>query len=187
MILGEKQMLRKSIRAHLSAMSREQRAGASAELRAHLQGWERFTSAEDVFGFFSLKDEPEWLDEAYFQEKRLWFPRIEGTELHFRPVRTVAELTLGTLGIHEPEGGEPHCRADLILVPGVAFDSEGGRLGRGRGFYDQFLAQAEGFRVGVCFSEQVVASIPMEAHDHRMDALLTPGGIIYCKPPSIPR
>jgi len=187
MILGEKQMLRKSIRARLSHMLPETRAAASAALRTHLQEWERFAEAKDIFGFFPLKDEPEWLAEDFFLNKRLWFPRIEGSNLHFHAVDKIEELSLGTLGIHEPSAKEARCQADIILVPGVAFDAQGGRLGRGRGFYDTFLPSATGFRLGVCFSEQVVPAIPMEPHDCRMDALLTPEGIISCRQPGIPR
>jgi len=178
MILKEKQMLRKSMRALLRTMTPADRVRSSSTLRSHLAGWGQFASAQDIFGFFPLPDEPEWLSEDFFQLKRLWFPRIEGSDLHFRAVTETSELSLGTLGIHEPAAGEPRCHADLILVPGLAFDPQGGRLGRGRGFYDTFLAKSEGFRVGVCFSEQLVASIPMEEHDCRMDAILTPEGII---------
>ena len=71
-------------------------------------------------------------------------------------------------------------RFDLILVPGLAFDKSGARLGRGRGFYDRFLAGITGFRVGVCFDWQLVESVPVEAHDIRMDAVVTPSQIIVC-------
>ena len=65
-------------------------------------------------------------------------------------------------------------RVELILVPGVAFDLQGSRLGRGNGYYDQLLAIVWGKRCGVAFDEQLVPEIPVEAHDARMDCLLTP-------------
>ena len=68
----------------------------------------------------------------------------------------------------------------MILVPGLAFDLRGGRLGRGRGYYDRFLAGATGLRVGVCFEDQIVADVPLEPHDLRMDFVVTPSSICRC-------
>ncbi|MEC8238342.1 MAG: 5-formyltetrahydrofolate cyclo-ligase, partial [SAR324 cluster bacterium] len=65
---------------------------------------------------------------------------------------------------------------DLVLVPGIAFDLSGGRLGYGRGYYDRFLKKTEGFRVGVCYESQIVDQVPMEAHDIHMQALISQKG-----------
>jgi 5-formyltetrahydrofolate cyclo-ligase len=62
----------------------------------------------------------------------------------------------------------------LVLVPGVAFDSHGRRLGRGKGFYDQLLAFVRGTKCGVAFDEQIVPEIPIEPHDVRLNCILTP-------------
>jgi 5-formyltetrahydrofolate cyclo-ligase len=67
------------------------------------------------------------------------------------------------------------------LVPGLAFDPAGGRLGRGAGYYDRLLTKFEGVRVGVCFSELLVDEVPTEAHDIQMDFVVTPEGIISCE------
>ncbi len=97
--------------------------------------------------------------------------------------RSREELVPGAFGVMEPRDsaiaadGSPF---DLILVPGMAFDRSGGRLGRGKGYYDRYLAAASGFKAGVCFDDQVVGEIPREAHDVPMDALVTPSGIILC-------
>ncbi|HTG44362.1 MAG TPA: 5-formyltetrahydrofolate cyclo-ligase, partial [Verrucomicrobiae bacterium] len=68
----------------------------------------------------------------------------------------------------------PLNRLDFVLVPGVAFDSTGRRLGRGRGFYDQLLAGVTGIKCGVALDEQIVEKLPTEAHDIAMDYILTP-------------
>ena len=72
----------------------------------------------------------------------------------------------------------------VILVPGVAFDDRGRRLGRGAGYYDRYLASYQARRrrplvAAVCFSCQVVEEVPCEAHDMRMDAVLTPGEVLF--------
>ena len=65
-------------------------------------------------------------------------------------------------------------RLDLVLVPGVAFDLHGRRLGRGRGYYDRLLSQVGGRTCGVAFDEQVVSEVPVEAHDVLLNCILTP-------------
>jgi len=61
-----------------------------------------------------------------------------------------------------------------ILVPGVGFSPSGGRLGRGRGYYDRMLADLPGVRCGVAFDLQVISELPLEPHDARLDHLVTP-------------
>jgi 5-formyltetrahydrofolate cyclo-ligase len=65
-------------------------------------------------------------------------------------------------------------RLDLVLVPGVGFDLQGRRLGRGRGFYDRLLADVDGIKCGVAFEEQVVSEIPVGPRDVRLNFILTP-------------
>ncbi|HLP77584.1 MAG TPA: 5-formyltetrahydrofolate cyclo-ligase, partial [Candidatus Paceibacterota bacterium] len=69
---------------------------------------------------------------------------------------------------------------DLVLVPGVAFDACGRRLGRGKGFYDRLLADTRGIKCGVAFDEQIVTGIPVEPHDVLVDCILTPTRWIDC-------
>jgi len=88
----------------------------------------------------------------------------------------------GRFGIPEPQGGAARAAAelDVVLVPGVAFDRFGGRLGRGTGFYDRLLAGRSAGRpllVGVAFSRQMVDSVPMGANDVAMDCVVTERGI----------
>ena len=83
----------------------------------------------------------------------------------------------------EPEAGcevFPPEEIDLILVPGTAFDAGGGRLGQGGGYYDRFLEKTGALRVGVCHGFALQKSVPEEAHDARMDYILTPQAVIRC-------
>ena len=87
------------------------------------------------------------------------------------------EVGPGQFGIREPKAGCPEIpleRLGLILVPGLAFDLNGGRLGRGRGFYDRLLLQIRGVKCGIAFDEQIVEAVPMGKLDVRMDFILTP-------------
>lgn len=93
------------------------------------------------------------------------------------------DLVAGKHGIMQPA---PHCpevspeELDVILVPGVAFDSTCARLGRGAGFYDRFLAdpRVRAAKIGVAFDEQIVDAVPMERWDVRLDAVVTPTRVI---------
>ncbi len=86
-------------------------------------------------------------------------------------------IRVGEFGIREPVADCAQISLnllDLILVPGVAFDLHGWRLGRGKGFYDRLLAAVRGFTCGVAFDEQIVAQIPVESHDVHVNCILTP-------------
>jgi 5-formyltetrahydrofolate cyclo-ligase len=69
---------------------------------------------------------------------------------------------------------QPVNKLDLVLVPGVAFDLHGRRLGRGKGFYDQLLATVRGTTIGAAFEQQVVREVPVEPHDVYLNCILTP-------------
>lgn len=106
------------------------------------------------------------------------FPRVCGDELRFHQVRSLErDLATGAFGIFEPLeelADTPTVEIDAFLCPGLAFDERGGRLGRGRGFYDRLLAGARpgAAKVGVCFPYQIVADTFAEPHDVRMDLVI---------------
>ena len=99
------------------------------------------------------------------------YPKVSGHQLTFH---TGENLTTGSFGILEPHHDTPEVplrEIDAFLCPGLAFDHHGGRLGRGRGFYDRLLAGArpDSIKLGICFPEQLVENTFSEAHDIRMD------------------
>ena len=87
------------------------------------------------------------------------------------------KLDVGPYNVKEPQAESPSLDPDIILLPLLAFDATGGRLGWGGGYYDRTLAAKPGaFAVGIAFDEQEVEECPMEPHDRRLDAVLTPSG-----------
>jgi hypothetical protein len=105
------------------------------------------------------------------------FDRTTNTYLACQINELPKDLALGRFGIREPTKscGEMRLnRLDFILVPGVAFDLHGRRLGRGKGYYDQILAAARGKTCGVAFDEQIVREVPVEPHDSDVNCILTP-------------
>lgn len=158
------------------------------------------TGCASVFSFASVNGEPDTAVIAAFalaQGKTLLLPRINGRNLDFLPWNGRPDtLQKNRFGIPEPTGGGvcfPAAHGTpqnirfpvLVLVPGAAFSRRGERLGRGGGYYDRFLADfarafpAETFpwkAAGYCFAGQIVGTLPVEAHDRRMDCLFLPDG-----------
>ncbi len=106
------------------------------------------------------------------------FPKIQGDEIHFYVPAKEHEFQKGQFGIHEPD----HQKAQRVfasqmtgvIVPGVAFDSTGARIGRGRGFYDRFLSKCKAEKIGVCFQSQLLnEKIKTQNHDQAIDRLVT--------------
>lgn len=115
---------------------------------------------------------------AQLDGKGLLFPRtLPGSRLALSSVDRVEDLRPGRYGVREPATDAPAAVLGpdvLVLVPGVAFDARGGRLGRGAGVWDRALADRRGAAVfGVGFELQVIGRVPREEHDQQMDALLT--------------
>lgn len=107
---------------------------------------------------------------------RTLFPRVRGEGLELVAASDLLTLQLGYRGVREPTGPriDPEV-VDVAVVPGVAFDPHGGRLGHGGGHYDRLLAQLpeECLRIGVCFACQVVPRVPRLGHDEPVDVVLT--------------
>ncbi len=181
MIPEQKQSLRAEARRFLVGLDVDRRRAAGQKILSHLRSWDAWVAARTVCAFTALPSEPDVLT-PWPDGKTIILPRVVGSQVSLHLVDNSEVLVAGSFGILEPAPNAPVAlaRADIILVPGLAFDLSGVRLGRGGGFYDRLLTNFEGLRVGVCFEESVLERIPAEPHDARMDFLMTPGGIISC-------
>jgi 5-formyltetrahydrofolate cyclo-ligase len=178
-----KAALRGEIRVKLAALTSAARAVASSELRGRLRATGTWKNAKSILLFAPLTDEPEvWpLAEAGLAaNKILGLPRFASALSAYvagQVCDLARDLVPGKFQIREPAASCPELPLagfELVLVPGVAFDLRGRRLGRGRGFYDRLLAEIRGLKCGVAFDEQVVAEVPAADHDARMNVILTP-------------
>lgn len=186
--LETKPELRAKIRARLENISPAVRAVESIDLCERLKA--QMPSARAILFYAPLPDELDvWpvleLSLAlgttcalpcFDPEKKTYGARILN--------HLVTDIVTGKFGVREPA---PHCaelaldQLDLVLVPGVAFDLLGGRLGRGRGFYDRLLVEASGVKCGVAYDFQLQEIIPTEPHDARVDFILTPNRCVRRK------
>ena len=166
-----------------ASFSAGERRIASVMLATRLIGLPLWEEARSILFFAPLPDEPDLLEAAsrgFQHEKLVAFPRHDPVRDQYVPcaVENLQKtLCRGRFNIPEPT---PDCpvvalnRLDLILVPGVAFDLAGHRLGRGKGYYDRLLAGVSGIKCGIAFDWQVQNEIPAESHDVRVNCLLTP-------------
>ena len=109
--------------------------------------------------------------------KQVCYPQVVGEDLEFFEISSLDELKIGTFGVAEPEGRNSKLLTDidLIIVPGVAFDLRGHRIGYGRGFYDRWLAgkTTELVSVGFCFNIQLCELLPTEDNDQALNYIVT--------------
>jgi 5-formyltetrahydrofolate cyclo-ligase len=160
-----------------------------------LAGHDLWQKAAAVLLFLSMDREIDTgplLELAFRSGKKVFVPRVEGESLRFcRIPSSAGPWTRGPFGIREPPAsgtGAPGFPA-LIIVPGLAFDREGRRLGRGGGYYDRFLAGLDekgpgagrpGYSItGLCLDCQIVDQVPADEWDRKMDALLTGKELIF--------
>ena len=175
-----KKELRAAMRRKNLGITPSERAAASGRIFARAELSEAFGRARTVGVFCSLADEPdtsEALARWSATGRRLAVPRVEGDVMRFF-VYDPRTMRPGAFGIAEPGPEAQACdpsEIDLVIVPGTAFTSAGVRCGRGRGYYDKYLAQpgVHAVKVGVCFAHQLVGELPAEPHDVAMDYLIT--------------
>ena len=183
MCLSEaKRRLREELQARRRAVPATVRRSAGDAVARRLLAAPEFVRAARVAAYVALPDElptDTLLRTLLDSNRTLLLPRWTGRDhLVFGAVRDLAALHRGRFGAWEPPAGTPGVDLgpeDLVLVPGVAFDRQGGRLGRGRGCYDRSLVGSAGspLLIGLAFAFQIVEAVPVAPHDRRMDVVVT--------------
>lgn len=175
----EKQRLRGRMR-ELALMNQGTDSSSLLSMLRSLPAWQEATS---VLLYAPLPGEIDLMPilkmEPTGSTKKFFFPRIEAAHLSLYQWSDDSPWLNGPYNIKEPDSA--HWKQsnpsviDLALIPGLAFDHDGGRLGRGKGYYDKLLSGSEfrGIKIGVCHPWQLVESIPREPHDIAMDLVLS--------------
>ena len=175
-----KQNLRQEMKQRKKAYGSEQLRRMSQPIIEALLAHPRLMSAHTILLYASLADEVnthELINTLLQQGKTLLLPVVVDDHT-MKICRYTHDTNVGhgSFGIMEPqaEAFTDYEQIDLILVPGMAFDRHGHRLGRGKGYYDRFLSQAKDcYKIGVCFTFQLVDEVPTDEHDVRMDEVIT--------------
>ncbi|MDE6268591.1 MAG: 5-formyltetrahydrofolate cyclo-ligase [Muribaculaceae bacterium] len=181
----KKNDVRAKMKAHKALLSAVEKLEAASNVFARLESSAAFALADKVLMYHSLSDElstREFID-RWHDRKHFFLPRVNGVNLDILPYDRT-RLALGAFQIEEPQGNETTAidEIDLIVVPGVAYDREGNRVGRGRGYYDRLLASSRATKVGVGYDFQLIEEgIDAEPHDVRVDVVMTPSHTIVVR------
>lgn len=173
-------MDKKELRLHIKTLKKQHSKGElkrqSELILEKLENHKSFIEAKTVMLYSSLPDEVQTHDflAKWRNEKRIILPTVVGDDIIPVELTKDTDLAIGDFNILEPQNEAYTGTYDLIVVPGVAFDKNRNRLGRGKGYYDRFLCKhLEVKRIGICFDFQFVDEVPTEDNDIKMHEVLT--------------
>ena len=171
----DKTALRKQIREKKRAMTPQQIQQASCDLAEQFLRSPLYREAATIYGYLPYNQEVRtvpMLEQALRDGKRVAVPKVYGDEMKFIYLTDLSQVEKGYAGIPEPIGDEPVAddKTALVLMPGLAFDPQGHRIGYGGGFYDKFLAsEPEHPTVALCYDFQMLPQLDTEEFDIPVD------------------
>ena len=172
--------VRKAKHAFLNSTALPERHSLSEQILGRVEQLPQFREAGTVLAYYSLADELFTHDfvQRWADKKTILLPKVVGEDLTLHRYTDRQSLREGAFGIMEPCTPEftDYAAVDMVIVPGVAFDRLGNRLGRGRGYYDRLFASRlpqNIYKMGVCYPFQLVESVPTEPCDVQMDEVVT--------------
>lgn len=176
----DKVSLRKHIRALKSALSEGQKLMEADAVFSAIERMPHFVKANAILLYYSLPDElpTHKIVSKWATSKKVYLPRVAGDSLEIAPFGQLAKES--RYGIEEPVSPAVSPSViDLVIVPAVALDTRGNRLGRGKGYYDRFLPLCQSaYTIGVSFDCQLVDNLPTEPFDVPLDAVVTASNMI---------
>ncbi|AIQ34031.1 5-formyltetrahydrofolate cyclo-ligase [Paenibacillus sp. FSL R5-0345] len=197
-----KQQLRTEKTIARNELSSDQKRELSFLVCKHASEWLKTKDIASLMAYVSFRSELDTnalLTQAWKDQRRVLLPRVipASGAMSVHRVSAWSELEPGAFGIHEPivsgkdsQEIEVVTLPEVVFVPGLAFDLQGGRLGYGRGYYDRLRAtwETEEYAaakppvwIGLAYSMQLVPKVPMDEHDAFMDMLITENGIVHCR------
>ncbi len=190
-VKARKSEIRRSTVARRDALSKKQRAEKSAAIMSRLFEFANFLESKIVLFYLSHKSEVDtepMIHKALALQKIIALPLIDGEKREIIPLKIDnldRDTQPGYRGIREPISQRckqiPVQQVNLAIIPGIAFDERGGRIGYGTGFYDRFIPNLDitTRKVALAFECQIVPQIPMEPHDRYTDIIITEKRIVY--------
>lgn len=173
-------MDKKELRSHIKALKRQHTKVSLIEQSSlilnKLESHKDFIEAKTVMLYSSLPDEVQTIEfiEKWRHKKRIILPTVVGDDIIPVELTDDTDFAIGDFNILEPQNKPYNGSYDLIIVPGVAFDKYGNRIGRGKGYYDRFLSKHMDIkRIGICFDFQLIERVPTEDNDIRMHEIIS--------------
>ena len=175
-VISEKELIREKIKKKKQQLTDKEKEIEAANVFEKIEALPEFINAHNIIIYWSMPDE---LPTHNFiirwsKKKTMLLPVVKGEDMLIKPFSTKEELKQGSLGIWEPDTQKEYLNSiDLVIVPGVAFDRDKSRLGRGKGYYDRYFINKRIVKIGVCFDFQLLESIPIDSFDIKMDKVVT--------------
>lgn len=174
----DKIALRKLIRAQKREMTRDMVEQASSDLARQFLATDAYQNANTIYGYLPYNQEVRTvpiLEQALKDGKKVAVPKVYGDTMRFIYLDDLSQVAPSDMGIPEPVADEPVAadQTALVLMPGLAFDKKGNRMGYGGGFYDKFLAEEPDHpTVALCYGFQMVDAIPTDDYDIPVNLVL---------------
>jgi 5-formyltetrahydrofolate cyclo-ligase len=174
---GRKKDIRRHIRDLKMQVGTAEKRSKAASVWAQIARMEHFQHAKTLLLYWSMPDElcTHGFILRRYLEKTILLPVIDGDSLKIKYFEGPESLKRhASLNLYEPQGRDYKLlqQIDIVIVPGIAFDKERHRLGRGKGYYDQLLPTLNAYKIGVGFDFQLLEHVPCEAHDILMDEVV---------------
>ena len=180
-VIADKKQIRQEIRSLKKFLTVEQKQAASNAVFQKIEALSEFKTADTILIYWSTPDELPTQDtiSKWCTQKQIFLPAIDGEKMVLKHYSPDGKMVQKSLGIWEPDLSESYDgKIDLVIAPGIAYDREKNRLGRGKGYYDRFLENYKSVKIGVGFDFQLMLSIPVTKHDIQMDKIITPSETI---------
>ena len=189
-----KSSIRKEMLALRNAMPLEERILYSGKIKENVLSMDEVRSAKTILcfaGYGSEVSTMELMQELLFLGKKVFLPRVNGEEMDFYRIESPDDLREGYKGIPEPKetckevfdaNGSKNNVSTVMFMPGAVFAVDGSRIGYGKGYYDRYLEKYDIMnRIALCFSVQIMESIPNDAHDKKASVIVSEKGITECR------
>lgn len=194
-----KQLIRSRMKELRNQLSAQEQSSLSTAIRLSLLNTEAYRSCTVLFSFAAFGSEvatSEILLQALKDQKFVYLPKVEADGMEFYQIQDLEGLIKSKFGVPEPYGREEfrhHRRAKeepekqwdaIMLLPGLAFDLSGNRIGYGAGYYDRYLhthGEASYYKIALAYDFQVMEQLPADQHDIRADLIITPTRVIPCR------
>lgn len=178
--------IRRHIKARKCLLSDQEKREAADNVFRQLEQTAAFLMSDNILMYHSLPDELSTIEfiERWHSRKHFYLPRVNGVNLEILPF-DCSRLHLGAFNIEEPDGNDTVdiSHIELIVVPGIAYDANGNRVGRGKGYYDRLLAESQATKVGIGYDFQFVDGIDTDPHDVAVDIVITDRRLLTIKKP----
>lgn len=186
---ADKAKVRDTMRKHRDALAEKDVASKSSAIGERLMATAEYRKANAVLFYAAKGNEVQTKDmiEAALKEgKKVLLPitDLKNKEIEIAAIDDYGkDLKKGAFGIMEPKQKRPFDKAQIgvVVVPGLAFDGHGHRLGYGHGFYDKLLKRLNAVKIGLAYDSQIMERLPAEGHDQRMDLIVTESKVIRCR------